>query len=124
MDWLDQSYRAWLALNNCVSPPWRTWEQFTPRFFARVAIYTGSEMFLRTALVSVAARYANVSMRMMEQVAFSGISTSCWGAGNGISFPSSSATTSHPLATSVIISMASSIPSPVVAHPGKSGTRQ
>ena len=49
-----------------------------------LAIHAGSETFLRTALVSVAARYAKVSMRMMEQMALSGISSLCCGVAVGI----------------------------------------
>ena len=82
------------------------------------AIHAGSETFLRTALVSVAARYASVSMRMIEQIAFSGMCNSCCEVAAGISISSSSATTSQLLAASVIISIASSILFPVVMHPG------
>ena len=40
-------------------PAWRTWEQFIPRFSAKMVIHAGSETFLRTAPVLVVARYAN-----------------------------------------------------------------
>lgn len=83
-------------------------------FSAKAAIHAESETFFRTALVSVAAWCANVSIRMMEQIAFSGIFSLCCGVGAGISFPSSSTTTGHPLAASVIISIASSMLLPVV----------
>lgn len=57
-------------------------------------------------------------MRMIEQTAPSGISRSYRGVAEGIAFPSSSATTSHPLAASVIISMVSSRLFSVVMYPG------